>query len=149
MICPVCKAKSTDPAPAHCQQCGADLHIHHMLNEIGAMLPPIDAPIPPEPEARQKFAWLLDIGQVGPTILLITVCTIFGLFLELRFLVDLKHHESHQTLSAIIQQELNLIQDLYRDNQVLQAKIQTLNIAVPKPDLTSSALNLEGPNVAL
>jgi len=149
VICPVCKTKSIDSAAPYCLQCGVDLHVHYLLNEIGAMLPPADVPIPPEPEARQKFAWLLDIGQIGPTILLITVCTIFGFFLELRFLVDLKRHESHQTLSAIIQQELNLIQDLYRDNRVLQAKIQTLNIAIPKPDLKNGTVNLKEPNVAL
>ena len=98
-------------------------------------------PVKPVQEAPPKTSSLWIAAHIVPSALLL-VCAAFGIFVGMRFLAYIDRLDSHrvsisekwsetgfqqlQQMNATIKQELDLILDQRRENQVLQAKIEQL-----------------------
>ena len=141
MICPICKTNNTKNQDAEfCAQCGSDTYVHRLLQGVRAEMD-INEEIKKVEQTVKKTSNLFMVFQAIPSIL-IFVCMVFGIFIGIRFLTFLDRVESlHASMSTkwsetsfeqlqqmniIIKQELDLILDQRRENQALQAKIQTL-----------------------
>ena len=141
MICPVCKTNNTKDQEAEGRvQCGSDLKVHRLLLAVREEIQMNNEEPSLEQAAQKKLSSILIIVQIIPSILFL-ICTVFGIFVGMQFLIFLKHTEFRdisrsaksemgieqlQQMSSIIKQELNLIIDQRQENQVLQAKVQEL-----------------------
>lgn len=146
LICPICKTHNTEESDAQvCTQCKSDLYLHRLLlktreeiqmnNEAAILLNP----------QNKAPGLLLGFSQIVSPIIFI-MCAIFIFFIGVRFLTLIDREDTHrisisnkvsetglqqlQQMNAIIKQELDLIQDQYRENQALQEKISQLNALV-------------------
>lgn len=144
MICPVCKTNNTKSDMQYCIQCGSDLYVHNLLNELGETIQMKNEIIE---TASKKLNWLLIIGQIGSIVFLLG-CAVFGIFVGIRFLTFIEHEEAYrisqankraeinyeqlQQMSYTIKQEFDLILEQRRENQILQTKIQELTAIVSK-----------------
>ena len=146
MICPVCKTNNTIQDTECCVQCGSDLKVHRLLGEVREGIHMKNEITKPEQGLQTKTSRLFIIFQTVPSIILL-ICAVFGIFVGMRFLTFLDRVESHHTISSkwsevaleqlqqmnlVIKQELGLILDQRRENQVLQAKIQELVAQISK-----------------
>lgn len=107
--------------------------------EVHRLLHQVQEGIPMKNETSKST--LLPIIQTAPSIILL-ICALFGIFVGMRFITFLDHTEIHRTsisdkwsetgfeqleqMNATIKQELDLILDQRRENQVLQEKIRQL-----------------------
>lgn len=142
MICPACKTNNThNQHTEHCVQCGADIHVHRLLQIVQEKIQMNNDVILPEQALPQRTSNLLLLSQIIPSTLLL-ICAVFGIFVGVRFLSVIDRSESHRTsisakwsetgfeqlqqMNTTIQRELDLILEQRRENLALQAEVQTL-----------------------
>lgn len=177
MICPVCKTKHpTEPNTKVCVQCGSDLYVHSLLQELRQEMQMKNenkientettntaASDKAHPQKRSDYRIIL---HTIPSILLL-ICTLFGFFIGFRFLTFLDRLESHRNvvsekwletgleqvkqLNTIVQQTLDLVLEQRKENQGLRTQIQELsqnNSTAKEPILleTSSESATSGEN---
>lgn len=106
----------------------------------------------PETPKSAQPRWVF-VFQMIPSILLL-MCTLFGIFIGMRFLTFLEQEETHrisisnkwtetgfeqlQQMNATIKQELDLITEQRHENQVLQYQIQELNATLARNNAQQS-----------
>lgn len=146
MICPACKTNNIkNQNTEHCVQCGADIHMHRLLQKVQEKIQMNNDFIKAEPIVPQKTSSLFVLSQIIPSVLLL-ICALFGIFVGLRFLSFIDRSESQrssistkwsetgfeqlQQMNASIKQELDLILDQRRENLALQEKIQELTKSI-------------------
>ena len=141
LICPVCS--TNNQANEFCTQCGADLQVHHLLSAINEARP-MECELG---TVKQKTTCWLNFFQILPAVLL-SVCTLFGIYVGMHFLMFLERAESQQSsvgielaqisftqvqqLNSIIKQELDLILEQHHENQNLQIKLEELTVQMQK-----------------
>ena len=141
MICPACKTNNSNPNTEHCVQCGADLHVHQLLQDVRKTLHVSNNMTNREPILPQKTSTLVVVSQVVPSLLLLA-CALFGMFIGMRFLAFIDRADTHrssiatkwsetgfdqlQQMNMTIKQELDLILDQRRENLSLQATVHAL-----------------------
>lgn len=123
-------------------QCGADLGVYRLLDNIREEIVVKDEIKPAETKSSQKGSGFLLTLQAIPAIILL-ICAVFGIFVGLRFLSFLDRaatqqsnisvkwantgFEQLQQMNSTIKEELDLIIEQRNEIQSLQAKIQQLN----------------------
>ena len=148
MICPVCSTNNTNNQSAEsCVQCGSDFRIHQLLCKVREEIQVSNESTKVELLSEKKTSKFSVFFQTMPSILLL-LCSVFIIFVGMRFLSFLEHTETQrssiankwsetgfeqlQQMNSVIKQELDLIIEQRRDNQVLQSKIQDLSGQVLK-----------------
>jgi len=147
LICPACHTKNT--SAEFCVQCGSDLEVHRLLCKVKEdSLMNKEVEQSPSPSPASPFDLSL-FFQVIPSLVLL-FCTVYGIFVGMRFLNFIDRTESQRVaftskfsetgleqlknMNNIMKQEFDLILDQRKENQILQAKIQ---------ELTTSKNNIE------
>ena len=123
-------------------QCGSDIQVHRLLQDVHEELEEVKMKneiAATEEKSVKTSSRPFMVFQIIPSILLL-ICTVFGIFIGIRFLLFLEHAESRrvsisdkwsetgfeqlQQMNATIKQELDLILDQRREIQTLRSQLE-------------------------